>query len=133
MGILLCLYYNTEYMTDIVAFPKIFRRNILEQERGAVRENGGVFDGFLRRRGMGVAFGTTVRRWDETCTKNRCLSRIRRVVILWDKMTTLEGAHHVLTNNAAGRHFAAPLRCFSVLYSLSTSGKPALFGSILIP
>lgn len=61
------------------------------------------------------------------------LTRIRRVVILWDKMTTLEGAHHVLTNSAAGRHFAAPLRCFSVLYSLSTSGKPALFGSILIP
>ena len=26
MGVLLCLYYNTEYMTVIVAFPKIFRR-----------------------------------------------------------------------------------------------------------
>ena len=38
---------------------------------------------------------------------------------------TLEGARHVLTNSVAGRYFAAPLRCFSVLYSLSTSGKPA--------
>ena len=39
---------------------------------------------------------------------------------------TAEGARVVLANSAAGRQFAAPLRCFSVLYSLSTSGKPAL-------
>ena len=26
MGVLLCLYYNIEYMTDIVTFLKIFRR-----------------------------------------------------------------------------------------------------------
>lgn len=54
------------------------------------------------------------------------LTRIRRVVILWDKMTTFEGAHHVLKNSAAGRQIAAPL--FPVFLSsarFSTSGKPA--------
>ena len=56
MGILLCLYYSTEYMTDIVTFPKIFSEKFF----GAVWRNGSAFDGFRRRSGMGVAFGTTV-------------------------------------------------------------------------
>ena len=31
--------------------------------------NGGVFDGFLRRRGMGAASKTTILRWDDFVPK----------------------------------------------------------------
>ena len=34
MGVLLCFYYSTEYMTDIVIFPKIFQRNFLGERCG---------------------------------------------------------------------------------------------------
>lgn len=54
------------------------------------------------------------------------------MVILWDKMTTLEGARHVLTNSTAGRQSAAPLL---TVYLSSTrfqqAGNPLLFLTLL--
>ena len=44
----------------------------------------------------------------QICTKSRCLSRIRRVVILWDKMPLSKALACGLEDDAAGRQFAAP-------------------------
>ena len=40
MGVLLCLYYSTRYMTDIVIFPKIIRRNFFGEGKSAVQVRG---------------------------------------------------------------------------------------------
>ena len=118
MGVLLCLYYNTEYMTVIVAFPKIYG----EFFGGAVRRTGEVPDGFWWRRGMGITSKTTVWWWDETYTKNLDLSRIRAVGYFPPARALAFGI-----GNATERCHLSPLRLPSpVPRSLSTRGKPAL-------